>query len=280
MPGISATVIEHCLNANPMHKPVVQKKRHMGPERAAAANTEVQKLLEAVFIRECQYPEWISNVILVKKPNGTWRMCVDFTDLNKACSKDSYPLPKIDKLVDATAGHALVSFMDAFSGYHQIPLCPEDQEKTAFITDRGLHCYKVMPFGLKNVGVTYQRLVNKLFEPLIRRTMEVYVDNMKVYVDDMIIKSKLQSDHKGNLRQTFEVLRTFNIKLNPKKCVFGVRSSKFLGFMISHRNIEANPDKIQAILDMQPPRTIREVQRLTGCRAALRCFMSRSADKC
>jgi len=122
----------------------------MGPERVAAANAEVQKLLEVGFIRECHYLEWISNVVFVKKPNRTWRMCVDFTDMNKACPKDSYPLPKIDKLVDAMVGPALLSFMVAFSGYHQIPLCPEDQEKMAFIMDRGLHCYRVMPFGLKN----------------------------------------------------------------------------------------------------------------------------------
>ena len=98
----------------------------MGLERAAATNAEVQKLLVAGFIRECQYPKWISNMVLVKKPNGTWRMCMDFTNLNKACPKDSYPLRKIDKLVDATADHALLSFIDAFSGHHQIPLCPED----------------------------------------------------------------------------------------------------------------------------------------------------------
>ena len=118
----------------------------MGPERAATANAEVQKLLEGGFIRECQHPKWILNVVLMKKPNGTWRMCVDFADLNKACPKDSYPLLKIDKLVDATVGHALLSFIDAFSGYHQIPLCPEDQKKIAFITDRGLRYYKMMPF--------------------------------------------------------------------------------------------------------------------------------------
>ena len=164
--GIASTGMEQRLNAEPRHKLFIQKKRHMGPERAATANTGVQKLLEADFILECHYPEWISNVVLVKKPNGTWRICVDFTDLNKACPNDSYPLPKIDKLVDAMAGHALLSFMDAFSGYHQVALCPEDQEKTAFITDRDLHCYKVMPFGLKNAGASYQRLVNKPFEPL------------------------------------------------------------------------------------------------------------------
>jgi len=154
MPSIASTVIEQRLNADPRHKPVVQKKRHIGLERAAAPNAEVQKLLEAGFVRECHYPEWISNVVLVKKPNGTWRICVDFTDLNKAYPKDSYPLPKIDKLVDAMVGHALLSFMDAFR-IPPIPLCPEDQEKTVFITDRGLHCYKVMPFSLKNTGATY-----------------------------------------------------------------------------------------------------------------------------
>ena len=194
---------------------------------------------------------------------------MDFTDLNKTCLKDSYSLPKIDKLVDATASHALLSFMDAFSGYHQMLLYPEDQEKTAFITDRGLHCYKVMPFGLKDAGATYQRLVNKLFEPPIKRTMEVYVD-------DMIVKSKAEEDHNRDLQKTFTILRAFNMKLNPKKCFFRVRSGKFLG----HRGIEANPVKIQAVLDMKPPRNVQEVQLLRGCVTALRQFMSRSADKC
>ena len=153
-------------------------------------------------------------------------MCVDFIDLNKACPKDSYPLPKINKLVDIIAGHALLHFMDAFLGYHQISLYREDQEKTAFITDRGLHCYKVMPFGIKNVEATHQRLENKLFKPLIGRTMEVYVD-------DIIVKRITDAQHDQDLRKTFDVLRTFGMKLNPKNRVFRVRSSKFLGFMIS-----------------------------------------------
>ena len=126
MPDINPAVMEHRLNVDLLHKSVIKKKRHIGPERTPATTPEVQKLLEAGFIRECQYNEWISNVVLVKKPNGTWRMCIDFTDLNKACPKDSYPLPKIDKLVDAMAGHALLSFMDVFSVDHQISLCQED----------------------------------------------------------------------------------------------------------------------------------------------------------
>ena len=135
MLGINPAIMDHKLNVDPLHKPVIQKKRHMGAKRAAATTAEVQKLLEAGFARKCQYLEWISNAVLVKKSNGTWRICVDFTDLNKAYPEDSYPLLKIDKLLDATSGHFLLSFMDGFSRYHQIPLCPEDQEKTTFITD-------------------------------------------------------------------------------------------------------------------------------------------------
>ena len=115
----------------------------------------MDKLLKAGFIREVNYPNWISNIALVKKANGKWRMCIDFKNLNKACPKDSYPLPRIDQLVDATLGHELLTFMDAFFGYNQIRKALEDKEKTSFITNRGLYCYRVMPFGLKNTGATY-----------------------------------------------------------------------------------------------------------------------------
>ena len=111
-------------------------------------------------------------------------MCVDYTDLNKACPKDSYPLPKIDSLVDSTATHALMSFMDAYSGFHQIPLWKKDQEKTAFVTDQGLFCYIVILFGLKNAPATFQRMINTVFINQIGR-------NVEAYIDDMIVKSKL-----------------------------------------------------------------------------------------
>ena len=120
-----------------------------------AVAEEVRKLLEAGFIREVYYLDWLANVVMVKKNNGKWRMCVDFTNLNRACPKDSYPLPRIDTLVDSTARHELLSFMDAFSGYKQIKMKEEDQEKTSFMTSQGLFCYKVMLFGLKNAGATY-----------------------------------------------------------------------------------------------------------------------------
>ena len=122
-----------------------------------------------------------------------------------------------------------------------------DQEKTSFITNQGLFCYKVIPFGLKNARATYQRLVNHIFHPQIRR-------NVEVYVDDMLVKGLDEGKHLDDLQETFDTLRQYNMKLNLNKCAFMVSSGKFLGFMVSHRGIEANPDKIQAILDMKPPR--------------------------
>ena len=170
-------------------------------------------------------------MVMVKKANEKWRMCVDFTDLNQACLKDSFPLPRIDQLVDSTAGHKLLTFMDAFSGCNQIQMAEEDQEKTTFITSQGLYCYKVMPFELKNAGATYQRLVNQMFEKQIAR-------NVEVYVDDMLVKSKEEEDHLDDLKEKFDTLRQYSMKLNPSRCAFGVSSGKFLGFIVSQRGIE------------------------------------------
>ena len=132
---------------------------------------KVNKLLAANFIREVYYPEWLVDVVMVKKANEKWRMCIDFTDLNSACPKDSFPLPRINQLIDSTVEHKLLTFMDAFFRYNQIHMAKEDQEKTAFITSQGLYCYWVMSFGLKNVGTTYQRLVNQIFSKQIGRNV-------------------------------------------------------------------------------------------------------------
>ena len=126
------------------------------PERDQAIAEEVIKLQEASFIREVYYPDWVANVVMVKKASGKWRMCVDFTDLNKAYPKDSYPFPRVDVIMDSMARHQLLSFMDVFSSYNQIRMHEDDQEKTSFVTSQGLFYYRVMPFGLKNVGATYQ----------------------------------------------------------------------------------------------------------------------------
>ena len=146
--------------------------------------------------------------------------------------------------------------MDAYSGYNQIHMHERDQEHSAFLIDQGLYCYKVMPFNFKNRGATYQRLVNKMIKNQIGHTMEVYVD-------DMLIKSLKATEHIKNLWESFDILCTYKIKLNPSKCAFGVFSRKFLSFMVNHRGIEANPAKIRALLKMESPRKIKDVQRLT-----------------
>ena len=147
-----------------------------------------------------------------------------------------------------------------------------DQEKTSFITSRGLFCYKVMPLGLKNAGATYQRLMNRMIHDQIGRNVEVYVDNM-------LVKSTEEDNHLDDLKETFKTLCKYQMKLNPSKCAFGVYSGKFIGFMVSQRGIEANPDKIKAILEMQPLKATKEIQRLTGRIAALNRFVSRPTDK-
>ena len=236
-------------------------------------NEEVGKLLQARAIREVEYPEWLANVILVKNENGKWRLCIDFTDVNKACLKDSFLLPRIDLIVDSTAGHELLSFMEAFSGYNQFSMDPNDQEKTSFVTGQRTYCYRVMPFRLKNAGATYQRLVNRMFQKQIGTTMEVYID-------DMLVKSTTTELHIAHLSEVFQILRKYNMKLNPAKCSFGVSAGKFLGFIVNHRGIEVNPDKIKAVIDMPQPSGIKEVQRLIGRIAALSRFVSRASDKC
>ncbi|XP_021812766.1 uncharacterized protein LOC110755794 [Prunus avium] len=236
MPGIAPSVISHKLSICPTFKPIRQKWRAYDAERYEAMRLEVQKMKTIGFIQEVTYPIWLANSVLVKESSGAWRMCQDYTDLNNSCPKDSFPLPRIDQMVDATAGHELLSFMDAYSGYNQIFMSPTDREHTAFITDKGLYCYNAMPFGLKNTRATYQRLVNKIFSELIGTTMEVYVD-------DMLVKRKTADSHLHNLSLMFSVLKQYNMRLNPSKCAFGVSSGKFLGFMISQRGIEANPEK-------------------------------------
>ena len=256
MGGVNPTMITHNLNVNPSFKSVKQKKRSFAPERQKAINEEVGKLLQAKAIREVEYPEWLDNVVLVKKANGKWRLCIDFTNIIRACPKDIFPLPRIDLIVDAKAGHELLSFMDAFSGYNQISMDPSNQEKTSFVTGQGTYCYRVMPFGLKNVGATYQRLVNRMFQNKIGTFMEVYID-------DMLVESTKAELHITHLAEAFQILKSYNMKLNPAKCAFGVSAGKFLGFIVNNRRIEANPDKIKVVLDMLPPSNIKDIQSLT-----------------
>uniref|UniRef100_A0A2N9GNE9 Uncharacterized protein n=1 Tax=Fagus sylvatica TaxID=28930 RepID=A0A2N9GNE9_FAGSY len=250
-PGVSPDLASHTLNIKPEQRPVVQKRRKLAPERATIVLEEVERLLASGAIREVQYPS------LAFKYGGS----------------EEEERKVENQLVDSASRHARLSFLDAFQGYHQIPMNPADQEKTAFITPRGTYCYRVMPFGLKNAGATYQRMVTKMFGPMIGKTVEVYID-------DMLIKSLQEENHIADLLQVFDILRRDNLRLNASKCIFGVGSGKFLGHIVSRRGIEANPDQIAALINLAEPRNVKQVQRLTGMIVALGRFISRSADKC
>ena len=163
MPRIDPSIIVHKLNVLPSFSPVRQKKQVFAQERHKAIAEEVHKLQEADIIREVYYLDWLANMVIVKKANGKWSTCIDFTNLNRAYPKDNYSLPWIDTLVDSTARHQLLSFMVSFSGYNQIKLNKANQKKTLFVTSHGLFCYKVMSFELKNAGTMYQRLMNRMF---------------------------------------------------------------------------------------------------------------------
>ncbi|KAK9187630.1 hypothetical protein WN944_019028 [Citrus x changshan-huyou] len=230
MSGIPPSLSCHKLNVSPHNKPVKQKRRAFNQERYDAIEQEVDRLLAARFIRKAVYPDWVSNVVLVKKSNGKWRMCVDFTYLNQSCPKDSFPLPRVDQLVDATARHEMLSFMDAFSGY----------------------------------AVWFEECRGYLSAASEQNFQGTNRAHHEVYIDDMITKSVHVGEHLGHLRDTFTVLRRHQMRLNPEKCAFRVTSGKFLGFMVQQRGIEANPDKIHAVLNIKSPRTIKEVQSLAG----------------
>jgi len=161
MLGVPREEAEHSLDLNKTAKPVKQRLHRFTQDRKEAIRVEVTRLLAASFIREVAHPDWLANPVLVKKKNGEWRMCVDYTDLNKHCPKDPFPLPRIDQVVDSTAGCVLLSFLDCYSGYHQIALKESDQEKTSFITPFGAYCYNTMTFGLKNAGATYQKAIQR-----------------------------------------------------------------------------------------------------------------------
>ena len=180
-------------------------------------------------------------------------MCVDYTDLNKHCPKDPFGLPRIDEVIDSTAGCELLSFLDCYSGYHQIALKKDDQIKTSFITPFGAYCYTTMSFGLKNAGATYQRAIQACLKD------EIKDDLIEAYVDDIVVKTKEAHTLVDNLGCTFAALNTFQWKLNPKKCIFGVPSGILLGNVVSRDGIRPNPEKVKAILDMKPPKKVKDV---------------------
>ncbi|GJZ07435.1 reverse transcriptase domain-containing protein [Tanacetum coccineum] len=249
MTGVPRPIAEHRLNIREGYSPVRQKKRGQAPERTKAIQSVVQKLVAAGIMREVYYHDWLFNPVM-----------------------DCYPLPEIDWKIESLCGYPFKCFLDAYKGYHQIQMAEPDEEKTAFHTSQGVYCYTKMPFGLKNVGATYRRLVDKAFESQVGR-------NMEVYVDDLVIKSHTEAEMLRDIDETFRMLQKINTKLNLKKYTFGAVEGVFLGYTITPEGIKPCPDKTEAVLQLPSPRTIKEVQSLNGKLASLNRFLSKSSEK-
>ncbi|CAL9021475.1 unnamed protein product, partial [Prunus brigantina] len=261
MPGLNPNLVSHTLNIELGTKPVVQPRRnfHLEIEKQI-------KLLAAGFIKPIKHPTWLANIVPVKKKTGVIRICTDYRDLNRACPKDEFPLPNMDILIDSTSGQGMLSFMDGFSGYNQIKMSPKDAEKTAFRTPYGNFYYTVMPFGLKNAGATYQRAMTAVFHDMMGKEVEDYVD-------DLVVKSKTRGSHQGVLRRVLERCRLYGLKMNPKKCAFGVSSGKFLGFQVHQRGIDVDSEKIKAICSLAPPKNPKELKSFMGRLSYIRRFI-------
>ncbi|XP_049352684.1 uncharacterized protein LOC125817173 [Solanum verrucosum] len=237
IPGLNPKVAVHQLAVKNSSRPVKQAQRRFRPDLVPLIENEVNKLIEAGFIREVKYP------------NG------------------------FQLMIDATTGYETMSFMDGSSGYNQIRMAPKDEKLIAFYTPKGIYCYKVMPFGLKNVGATYQRAMQNIFDDFLHK-------NVECYVDDLVVKSTKRDDHLKDLRMVFELLRRYQLRMNPLKCAFGVTSGNFLGFIVRHRGIEIDQAKVGAISKMPKPRNIHELKSLQGKLAYLRRFISNLAGRC
>jgi hypothetical protein len=210
MPGLDRSIDEHRLPLKKGFWPFQQRACQMRTEVLEEVKKEIEKMLEAGFIRPCRYAEWISSNVPIQKKDGQWWVCVDFRNHNRATPKDEYPMPVAETLINVAAGNKILSFMDGNAGYNQIFMAPEDIHKTAFRVPGvvGLFEYMVMTFGLKNVGATYQRAMNYIYDDLISKSVEIYID-------DIVVKSTSTGGHLGDLRQVFEWTRRFGLKMNP-----------------------------------------------------------------
>ncbi|KAK1698714.1 hypothetical protein QYE76_015411 [Lolium multiflorum] len=264
MPGIPRELAEHALNVDPTAKPVQQSMRRFSEPKRRAIGEEISRLRKAGFIRELKDAKWVANPVMVpKKDTTTLRMCIDYTSLNKHCPKDHFPLPRIDQIVDSTAGCDRLSFLDAYSGYNQIKLKKEDQELTAFITPHGVFCYNVMTFGLKNAGATYQRCMKACLGEHIGR-------NIEVYIDDIVVKTKHAATLIDDLRETFDNLDKWK-GFSPEGALDGIDLSapseertrslrQEINYMVAH-SLHRHSENLVNTLERVALRVIQEIMR-------------------
>ncbi|CAL8174769.1 unnamed protein product [Prunus armeniaca] len=275
MPGLDRKLVEHKLPIKEGYLPVKQARRRMSMDTELKVKEEIERLLKAGFIIPAIYADWLANIVLVlKRKTGVVRICVDYRNLNEASPKDEYSMPMADMLVDGAAYNQMLSFMDGNTGYNQIMVVEEDIHKTTFMCPGhiGAFEYTVMPFGLRNARATYQRAMNCIFHDMIGHSLEVYID-------DVVIKSPEKKDHVSNMRKAFLRMRQHKLKMNTKKCVFGVLAGNFLGFLVHQRGIEVDKNKAKSIIEALPPWNKKKLQSLLGKINFLTRFISNSAGK-
>lgn len=232
-------------------KPIRQKLQRMGKEQMLALKEEVDKLLKAGFIYPVDTTEWVSPVVVMPKKDGKWRVCVDFKPLNNATKKDPYPLPFIDEILDAVARYEHYSVCDGFSGYFQLQIAPKDQIKTTFITPWGSFYYKVLPFGLTNGRAHYQKRQNWVLSPFFGKFVKDFIDDFCIYSD--------RSLHCSRLESVFQRYDECGGQLNPKKCFLAQPRVKLLGHVVSENGIEADPEKVKALVMLPTPKDTKQL---------------------
>jgi ribonuclease HI len=265
------SVIEHKIPLKEEAKPFRQKLRQINPTLFPVMEREVKKLLDAQIIVPLRYSSWVANLVPVRKKSGEIRLCVDFRNLNMSSKKDNYPLPNMEHILQRVTGASRISMIDGFSGYNQISVMPEDREKTTFTTPWGTFMYAKMPFGLMNVGATFQRAMDIAF---IGEKDKFVV----IYLDDITIFSKTDIEHHSHLEKVFLKCCRFGLSLNPKKSLFAMQEGKLLGHIVSAEGVRIDPDRVEAIQALSLPRSKKEVQAFLGRINFLRRFVSNFAE--
>jgi hypothetical protein len=265
------SVIEHKIPLKEEARPFKQKLRQINPVLLPVMEKEVKKLLDAQIIVPLRYSDWVANLVPVRKKSGEIRLCVDFRNLNRSSRKDNYPLPNMEHILQKVTGASRISMIDGFSGYNQISVMPKDREKTAFTTPWGTFMYAKMPFGLMNAGATFQRAMDIDFIGEKDRFVVIYLD-------DIIVFSKTDEEHRCHLKKVFQKCHRFGLSLHPKKSLFAMQEGKLLGHIVSAEGVRIDPDRVEAIQALSFPRSKKEVQAFLGRINFLRRFVSNFSE--
>ncbi|KAF9760552.1 Retrovirus-related Pol polyprotein from transposon, partial [Nosema granulosis] len=237
-------------------RPIVCPTYRLSNELEKEASKIIKKYIEEGIVRESSSP-WRSPIVLVKKKNGEYRLCVDYRRLNEVTIRDTYPMPRVDDILNEMHGAKYFTKLDALSGYHQVRMHKDDIEKTAFACKEGLFEFTRMPFGLINAPATFQRIMNRILKPFIGKFV-------MVYMDDIVIYSKTKEEHSRHVKEVIQTVEEFGLTLNKAKCEFGKTEIKVLGHVVNGEGVKIDPDRIEAIKRLEIPKTKKELESFLG----------------